>query len=373
MRNPLLALIDVLALLALASLAGAGCTDAGDMQPGDGGGDDGGGGGSDGGGDVPPFTRGVSMLSGAAEAGDVDGARGVARFANPVNVALGPDGRIYVADFDNGKIRAVDAADGTTSTVVAATGFQRPFGLAFAESGTLYVATDRDPQGQAGPMAGTIWRVDVAAGTATPIAARIGRPRGLAALPDGRLAVADYMHHVIELVDPGSGAVTPLAGAWDGKGYADGVGAAARFATPYGLALVGGALVVADHDNHRLRKVGLDGAVATLAGTGDAGFADGALASAKFNRPQGLAAAARGDLYVTDADNFRVRRVRGGSVETIAGSGQPGYADADDRLAAQFYGLEGLCVRPDGSAVFVADGDRGEPLPYNRIRSIKLD
>lgn len=364
MRNPLLALI------ALATLAGPGCAGSDDMSPPDGGADD-----ADGGGgvDAPPFTRGVSMLSGDAEAGYVDGERGVARFANPVNVALGPDGRVYVADFDNGKIRAVDAADGRTSTVVSQTGFQRPFGLAFGADGALYVTTDRDPQGQAGPMAGTLWRVDVSAGTATPIAARIGRPRGITALPDGRLAATDYMHHVIELIDPRSGAVTPLAGAWDGKGYSDGVAAEARFSTPYGLALAGGALVVADHDNHRLRRVGLDGTVSTLAGEGTAGFADGAIGSARFNQPQGLAAAANGDLYVTDAGNFRVRRVRGGSVETIAGSGQAGYADADDRLAAQLYGLEGLCALPDGSAVFVADGNRGEPLPYNRIRVVKLE
>src|ERR1044071_9509324 len=58
--------------------------------------------------DAPPFTRGVSTLAGSAETGSADGNRNVARFHNPVNVAYGPDGRVYVADFDNNKLRAVD-------------------------------------------------------------------------------------------------------------------------------------------------------------------------------------------------------------------------------------------------------------------------
>ena len=54
-----------------------------------------------------------------------------------------------------------------------------------------------------------------------------------------------------------------------------------------------------------------------------------------------------------------------------AGNGTPGYKDGDDKAAAQFYGLEGLTVKPDGSAIYVADGTRGEDVPYNRIRVIK--
>src|SRR5215470_6088989 len=77
-----------------------------------------------GGDDAPPFTNGVSMLSGSADAGYVDGRRGIARLANPVNVAYGPDGKVYVADFDNDKIRVVDSSDGNTGTVVAQQGFK---------------------------------------------------------------------------------------------------------------------------------------------------------------------------------------------------------------------------------------------------------
>lgn len=137
-------------------------------------------------------------------------------------------------------------------------------------------------------------------------------------LPTGQIVATDYMHHVVQLVDPVTGALTPLAGAWDAAGNVDGV------------------------------------------------------ADAQLSKPQGLAATAGGDIYVTDLGNFRVRRISGGLVSTFAGTGVAGHADRDDRLAAQLYGLEGLAVAADGSMAFVADGSRGTTLPYNRIRSIKL-
>lgn len=351
----------ILALFLLALLGAGGCTSDSMMDDSPGGDDD-----------APPFTNGVSTLSGAAEPGFVDGRRGKARFHNPVNVAYGLDGMLYVSDFDNGKVRAVDPNDGTTSTVVAQQGFARPFAIAFAADGTMYVSTDRNPQGQQSLMSGTIWRVDIGAKEATPLAANIGRPRGMAVLPTGQIVFADYMHHVVQVLDPSTGAVVPLAGAWDAKGMADGAGTAVKFATPYGVAIVNGKIVVADFENHRLRQVGLDGKVTTFAGAGAAGFADGAVAGAKFNKPQGLAADADGNLYVSDLDNYRIRKISSGLVETIAGSGMGGFADSDDRLAAQLYGLEGLSVTPDGAKVFAADGGRGEEVPFNRVRVIKM-
>jgi sugar lactone lactonase YvrE len=331
--------------------------------------------GSNGGGDDgdTPFTSGVSTLAGMAAVGSVDGVRRVAQFSNPVNVAY-RDGAVYVADFDNGKLRAIDATTHVTTTVIAQPSFKRPFGLAFAGDGTLYVSTDNDQAGNHTAMSGTIWKVDVKARTATVVVNAIGRPRGLAVLPDGRLAVADYFHQVIELVEPSTGRVTSIAGAWDAKGMVDGAGPIARFSSPYSVAVRSdGKLVVTDFDNHRIRLVGLDGVTTTLAGTTAPGFVDGAMAVAKFNHPQGMSIAASGDIYVTDLGNFRVRRITGGRVETIAGDGKGGYLDSDDRLASELYGLEGLSVMADGSMLYVADGSRGEAVPYNRVRQIKLN
>ena len=321
----------------------------------------------------PPMTNGVSTLGGYSNPGYQDGNRQVNLFNNPVNCAVAPDGKIYIADFDNGKIRSLDN-EGNASTTIAKSGFNRPFGMAFVGA-TLYVSTDRDSNGEGGPddlMSGTIWKIDVSARTATPVANRIGRPRGLAALSDGRIAVSDYNHHVIQIFDPASNSVTPLAGTWNIKGSADGVGGSATFAQPYGIVQrADGKLVVTDWENHKLRLVGLDGTVSTLAG-GSAGFADGTMSGAKFNHPQAIVKAGS-EFYINDIDNYRVRKISGdfSSVTTIAGDGTPGYKDDDSKAAAQFYGLEGICVSGDGKNIYVADGTRGEDVPYNRVRVIK--
>lgn len=331
-----------------------------------------GGSGGGGNGHAPPFTDGVSTLAGDAEAGYVDGNRDIARFHNPVGVADGPDGKLYVADFDNGKIRAV-TSDGTTSTVIAQQGFCRPFGLAFAGS-TLYATTDCNGAGQHAPLkTGSVWKIDIGAKTATEIADSIGMPRGIAVLSTGKLALSDYENHVIELLDPASGQVTVLAGTAGAAGMVDGTGAAARFNIPYALVQRSdGKLVVVDQANNRIRLVGLDGSVTTMAGTGQAGFADGAMTGAMFSSPQGIAMAANGDLFVTDLGNYRVRRISGSTIDTVAGDGMAGYIDDDDRLASELFGLEGISVKSDGSMVYVADGGRGEDVPYNRVRQIKM-
>jgi sugar lactone lactonase YvrE len=331
----------------------AACSDNENHEQGDGG--------------VPPITTGVSTLAGSSIAGATDGSRAVATFNNPVNVIVGPDGLIYVADFDNSLIRAV-GRDGTVTTIVKQQNFQRPFGLAFVGN-TLYVSTDNDDAGAHSLASGTIWRVDTSDHTAAVVVRDIGRPRGLAALPDGRIVMSDDLHHVVQILNPGTGQIAPLAGKADQAGFADGTGASARFSTPWGVAVQSdGTIVLADFGNQRIRKLTVEGAVTTLAGTGNASFADGSMSQAAFNNPEGIAVAGNGDIYITDTGNFRVRRIRGNVVETFAGNGTGGFLDSTDRLSAEFFGLEGISVAADSSVVFIADGNRGEPLPFNRIR-----
>jgi sugar lactone lactonase YvrE len=289
-------------------------------------------------------TAGASTIAGAADAGFVDGPGCQARFNNPVNVVYGPDGKLYVADFDGGKIRAVDPETGNTTTIVNQPNFSRPFGLAFASNGTLYASTDNAPNNQHNDRSGTIWKVDIAGKSATPIAVDLGRPRELFIMKDGRLAVSDYQNHVVEIVDPASGMVTNLAGTFGTKGFADGAGA--RFSTPYGIVQRhDGSLVVTDWDNQKLRIVTLDGTVTTMAGS-TAGFADGTMSEAKFNHPQDLAIDSNANLYLTDIDNFRVRKISGSTITTIAGNGMDGFLDSDDPLAARVPRPR----RPDGDA-----------------------
>ncbi len=322
-------------------------------------------------GPIGPMTNGVSTLAGSSQAADIDGTRMVARFADPVNTARGPDGKTYVADFDNSKLRVVDDA-GNVTTLIAQNDFRRPFGLAFAADGTLYASTDNDDQGGHTLMSGSIWKIDIAAKTATIISNAIGRPRGMTAMPDGRLAITDDLHNVIELFTPSTGALVTLAGTWDSPGMVDATGAAARFSTPYSVVVRSdGKLVVADFANNRLRLVGLDGSVSTLAGAA-AGFTDGGMTDAQFSNPQALAIDKQDTIYITDLGNFRIRRIKGDTVDTIAGNGTGGWLDADNPLDAELYGLEGMSVAPDGTMLYVADGTRGEAVPHNYVRTVKL-
>jgi len=182
------------------------------------------------------------------------------------------------------------------------------------------------------------------------------------------------MHHVVEIFDPHTGKAVVLAGKFDAPGYADATGASARFTSPYGIAVrADGRLLVTDYGNQRIRVVDpVTGATTTLAGKGVAGFADGELKNAQFNLPQGIAIDDADTIYLTDTGNYRIRRIRGETVDTLAGDGVGGFRDADDRLTAQFWGLEGLAVTRDGLTIYVADGSRGDASPYNRVRLIDM-
>src|SRR6185503_13588943 len=100
-----------------------------------------------------------------------------------------------------------------TSTLTMQDKFSRPFGIVFAPNGTLYVETDRNPEGLHTAISGSVWRINTSSGEATPVAANIGRPRGMVVLSDGRIVISDYQRHVVQILNPTTGAVTLLAGA----------------------------------------------------------------------------------------------------------------------------------------------------------------
>jgi DNA-binding beta-propeller fold protein YncE len=321
---------------------------------------------------LPPLGPGVVTLAGGAEAGDLDGVRDMAGFRNPVNVAVGGDGMIYVADFDNSLVRRV-TPDGVVTTLTSGNPkFSRPFGLAVAPEGTVYIQTDFNSNGTWG--AGALWALAPGDDTIELLMDDIGRTRGLLALPDGRLAMSSFVDHVIQIFDPGTRSITHLAGGRGSAGYRDGSGVAARFHTPYGLALLGnGNIVVADRGNHRLRMVTLDGRVTTLAGDGMEAVKDGPLLQASFNMPQGLASDGASTIYVSSINGYVIHRIEDGQVVTIAGDGTPGFADTEDPLQAQFFGLEGIATSPDAAYLYIADGSRGEDAPHHRIRRVMLE
>jgi DNA-binding beta-propeller fold protein YncE len=153
----------------------------------------------------------------------------------------------------------------------------------------------------------------------------------------GTLWIADAS--VIRAADEPSATVTTLAGRFGVTGGSDGVGAAASFFQPGGMALFDDTIFLCDTENHALRTIDVkSGAVALYAGAiGEPGTDDGPIASARFREPEGIVYDGAGSLYVGDVDNNTIRRIDiiGGLVSTVAGQvGVDGSGDGVGPLAS---------------------------------------
>jgi len=151
-------------------------------------------------------------------------------------------------------------------------------------------------------------------------AARFNGPSDMATDSAGNIYAADFLNSTIRKITP-AGAVTTLAGT-GGRGSADGIGTAASFFLPQGVATDGADNVyVSDTHNNTIRKIAPGGLVTTLAGTpGGNGSADGTGAAASFVFPQGMATDSAGNIYVADNENNAVRKITpAGVVTTFVG------------------------------------------------------
>lgn len=214
----------------------------------------------------------VTTLAGmAGEVGSADGTASAARFKNPWAIAVDDAGNLYVADTGNNTIREITPG-GVVTTVAGSAG-------------------------QAGSANGT------------GSAARFKGPQGIAVDSVGNIYVADAENDTIRAITPG-GVVTTLAGSPGEFGFADGTGSAARFAIPIGVAVDGnGNVYVGDSYGHAIRKIAPSGVVTTLAGKlGAAGSDDGIGSAARFTYPAGVALGPGGELYVADTSDFLVRK-----------------------------------------------------------------
>ena len=145
-----------------------------------------------------------------------------------------------------------------------------------------------------------------------------------------------------------AGVVTTFAGSGS-TSYADGAATAAAIFYPTGLAVDTMRYVyVADYTN-RIRKITPTGVVTTLAGSGSATIADGYGTSASFYYPRGVAVDSQGLVYVADYINERVRVISpAGYVSTLAGSGSAGYIDGAGTSATFYYPI-GVAVDSNGN------------------------
>lgn len=261
-----------------------------------------------------------------------DGPAVNARLGNVSGLAVGPDGSLYIADAGDNRLRRI-GTDGIINTV-AGTG------------GTLFT-----PDG------------------AVASQASIYRPLAVAAAPDGTIYVAEAGHYRIRRIGTDD-IITTFAGtgepAYEGDG---GAAVAAKIGSVYALALgPDGSLYLADRNYNRIRRITPDGIINAVAGNGMAGYdGDGVAATeARLYNPTGVAVTPNGVLYISDSMNARIRSVgHDGIITTLAGTGTTGWSgDGGPAARAQLRYVMGIAAGPDGS-VYVADNGN------HRIRRIE--
>jgi hypothetical protein len=265
-----------------------------------------------------------------------------AEFFLPYGVAVDAADNLFIADFYNNRVRKV-GINGIITTVVGN-------GL-------------NDFTGDGGPAT----------------SAELNGPAGLAFDASGNLFIADVGNNVIRKVGT-NGIITTVAGNGYGAGtggtgnggYSGDGGAAtnAELNSPNSVALNAvGDLFISDVDNHRVRKVGTNGIISTVAGNGTSGYSGdgGAATNAELSSPIGLVLDAAGNLFIADIYNLRIRKVgTNGIITTVAGNGTypPGYSgDGGAATNAELYDPYGLAMDTTGN-LFIGDSEN------QRIRKV---
>ncbi len=375
----------------------------------------------------------VSTFAGnVSTSGFLDGIGSVALFSGPKGLGVDGAGNVYVADSNNNRIRKISssgsvttfAGDGTANYLDAQgtlARFNNPVGIAVSNSGTIYISDASNNRIRAISNTGLVSTV---AGNGSPglvngqgIAAQFNTPRAIALDASDNIYIVDYNNNRIRKIT-NTGSVSTLSGT-GAFGAVNGFGTLATFKYPEGIALdssgnsfvadvsnncirkitstgdtstfVGttvrglengqsgtmamfnspvavavtstGITYVLDDFNSCIRKVTSNGIVSTLAGNTSTGYADGSGATAFFNNPKGLAVDSAGNIYVADTFNNRIRKITSsGIVTTIAGDGTTGYLDGQG-TAAKFNNPYSLTIDNLGN-IYVAD------TKNHRIRKI---
>ena len=227
-------------------------------------------------------------------------------------------------------------------------------GLATAQDATLMLT----PAPVATSIAGT-GRAGYQGDNAPATAATLAAPSALVYDAAGNLLFADTRNHAIRRIAM-DGTIAKIAGTGrQGFSGDNGMATAADLDSPSGIAnAADGSLYIADTRNHRVRKVASNGTIATIAGTGAAGFSGdfGPATQASLRNPGAVLVGAAGEIYIADTGNHRVRRVAlDGTITTVAGSGvEAATGDGGPAIAAALDSPSGLALRADG-ALLIAD------------------
>jgi RHS repeat-associated protein len=336
--------------------------------------------------DVTRLTRIWAGTGIAGYSGDGGPAEN-ATFRSPRSLATGPDGSVYVADFDNHCVRRIDP-EGIIRTVAGTgvSGFSGdggpaelarlywPCGIDVASDGTLYIADfgngrvrKVDPRGTIATLAGNgTFGFSGDGGPATNAALSLG---AVAARDDGTVFLADASTHRIRRVGP-DGIISTVAGTgsadWTGDG-GPAIDAAVRLGGDMEIGPNGELYFVQNGPGgDAVRRLANDGRIYKVAGNPWSGIeGDGGPATnAAFDILEGIGFDLSGNLYIADRYSGRIRMVgTDGIIDTVAGSGASGYMDA--------------AVTPDGR-IFVADDYRRSvrtveaPMPGYSARDIQI-
>jgi len=272
-----------------------------------------------------------------------------ASLRGPNGLAMDHSGNLFVADVNNRRIRKI-APDGVISTVagngniffegdgVPATGTSLfwPDAVATDATGSVYIADTRNgrirkvaPDGIIQTVAGNGLYRAVADGSSA-LDVYLAQPRGFTRDPQGNTYIGDTYNHRVWKVSP-DGVATLFAGIGAASCCADGnLAVKGSLSYPSDVAVdARGDVYIADSGNHRIRKVGADGKISTWGGTGEVGsLGDGGpVSKAQLNYPFGLVFDSAGNLYVADTNNHKVRKVTpDGTITTVAGTGEAGYS-----------------------------------------------
>ena len=274
-----------------------------------------------------------------------------ASLAGPSGIVVDAAGNVYFADRTNNRIRKINTL-GIISTI-AGTGdasggytgnggpaihakLQSPGALAIDKEGNLYVA-DCDnncirkinTSGIITLYAGSAARAGTGRGAysgdgGSAVLAQLNQPTGIAIDDAGNLFIADCFNHCVRKVSA-KGIITTVAGNRN-SGYSGDNGPArlAEISYPYGVAIDGrGNLFIGDHGNNRIRMVNKEGTITTVAGNGDAGYSGdgGSAIQAAINQPTFVYADNINNLYIGDNQNNRIRYISLTPTENAVSSG----------------------------------------------------
>jgi RHS repeat-associated protein len=311
----------------------------------------------------------INTVAGGGSGGD-GGPATSASLSYPRGVAVGPDGSLYIADTNNSSVRQVDPKG--IITKLASIG--DPESVAVGPDGRVYIADYGNCCIRRVESDGTITIVagngsNSSSGDGGPAkAASIGNPQGVAVGYDGSFYISSYPYNTIRRVGT-DGIITTMAGNGATRHSGDGGPAtAASLASPLGIAVgYDGSLYIVEPVGY-IRKVGPDGIITTVAGNGGADHTGdgGAATDASFRYPSNVAVGRDGSLYIADTNNNCIRRVGpDGIITTVAGSGVAGFTgDGGSAPAASMNVPRGVAVGPDGS-FYISD------YTNSRIRRVR--